>query len=152
MRKVVMLAAMMAMILALAAGVALAKNFSGTNGPDRIIGTNSADKIFGNGGNDFLSGKGGRDELYAGTGRDVVRGGNGNDYLNVANNGDESDFNCGAGNNDVAVIDGFGPPASDINGCEEVFFAGQTNNPAAASVTPAGLDEAVASGLLVPAE
>jgi Ca2+-binding RTX toxin-like protein len=147
MRRVALLLSVVAAALILASGVALAKNFAGTNGDDRFIGTNKADKAFGAGGNDFLSGKGGRDELYAGTGRDTLRGGEGNDYLNAANNGDSTDYNCGPGNNDVAVIDGGAPDGT--NGCEEIFGAGQNNNPAAANVAPEDLDEAVASGLLV---
>ena len=71
----------MLMGVLLVGGVAVAKGFRGTSGPDEILGTKNADTIRGLGGNDRLSGRGGPDEIYGGGGRDKIRGGNGDDVL-----------------------------------------------------------------------
>ena len=50
MRRVILLLTMMAAMLVVASGVALAVNKIGTNGPDTLRGTNKADNLTGRGG------------------------------------------------------------------------------------------------------
>lgn len=66
-------------LLALTAGVALAKTIQGTNGPDNLDGTPRADEISGRDGNDDIEGRNGDDRLLGGGGRDQVSGGYGSD-------------------------------------------------------------------------
>ena len=61
MRHFTLLLASMALMVAVAAGVALAENITGTDGPDTLIGTPENDLIRGLGGNDFISGRGGNE-------------------------------------------------------------------------------------------
>ena len=75
MRRAILLAAMMALTLLVASGVALAVNKIGTNGPDTLIGTNKADNLLGRRGNDDVFGLNGRDNLVGGEGKDWVIGG-----------------------------------------------------------------------------
>ena len=122
MRRATLLTMMVALILALTAGVAAAKIVNGTAGNDRLVGTNKADRINGkagndniygkNGndkmigapGNDLLSGSGGDDNIVAGLGRDQVQASGGDDTIK-ADNGDVSDkIFCGSGF-DVARVD-----------------------------------------------
>lgn len=51
-RKLTLLAALVALMSLAVAGVAYAETFVGTNGPDRIVGTDSSDTISGLGGAD----------------------------------------------------------------------------------------------------
>jgi Ca2+-binding RTX toxin-like protein len=97
MRRVVQVAVLMCLMLALGAGVAYAAVIQcdgglcvGTPEDDTITGTNMADQIFGRGGDDTifglgntdtLVGGGGNDTLYGGPGHDVLRGSNGDDDL-----------------------------------------------------------------------
>lgn len=81
MRRASLLAMVVALLVALCAGVAVAKSFSGNNQPNTIKGTNQADTIKGNGGNDSLFGRGGSDKLYGGSGNDVLRGQIGSDRI-----------------------------------------------------------------------
>jgi hypothetical protein len=62
--------ALMAAVLVVASGVALAKNFAGTERGEKIVGTKFADHINALGGDDVILG-------YAGP--DKIRGGNDND-------------------------------------------------------------------------
>jgi Ca2+-binding RTX toxin-like protein len=75
MRRTVLLLTVMAAVLVMASGVALAVNKVGTNGPDTLRGTNEGDNLSGRGGNDTLFGKGGSDNLLGGSGKDLVLGG-----------------------------------------------------------------------------
>ena len=97
MRRVVQLAMLMGLMLALSAGVAYAAVIQcdgglclGTPEDEIITGTNLADQIFGKGGDDTiyglgqtdtLVGGGGNDTLYGGPGHDVLRGSSGDDDL-----------------------------------------------------------------------
>ena len=74
-RRVVLLLTVMAAMLVVASGVALAVNRIGTNGPDTLRGTNGAVNLLGRGGNDDLLGLRGRDNLLGGEGKDWVLGG-----------------------------------------------------------------------------
>jgi hypothetical protein len=70
-----------ALLLALSAGAALAKNFIGTSGPDTIRGTDGPDFIDGKAGNDRLFGRDGRDTIMGRDGADLIKGGRGPDRL-----------------------------------------------------------------------
>ncbi len=122
MRKVMILAAVMGLILAVLAGVALATttqaditpqaDIDGDSGDNVLVGTGVADTINGRGGDDYLYGLRGNDEVNGGDGRDQVDGGPGSDDLN---GNDDNDFldsvdragddtvNCGTGSDDVAA-------------------------------------------------
>ena len=65
----------------LASGVALARTFDGTAGPNTIVGTAGADDIRGRGGNDTLSGAGGNDRVRGDSGNDTVSGNSGADEV-----------------------------------------------------------------------
>jgi Ca2+-binding RTX toxin-like protein len=60
--------------LAIGVPVALAQNFTGTNGPDFIVGTNSDDVIKALAGNDVAIGQGGDDDIDGGEGDDLPSG------------------------------------------------------------------------------
>ena len=132
MRKLMTVSVLVALLVALLATAALAKNVRGTNGPDVLRGTNKADtirglkgadKIFGKGGADVLRGNkgadrvhggGGKDKVYGGLGKDKLYGDSGNDRL-YARDGKKDFVNCGKGR-DRAVVD-----AKDkVRGCEKV--------------------------------
>jgi Ca2+-binding RTX toxin-like protein len=75
MRRVTMVAALVAALLMMTAGIALAETFRGDDGPNTITGTNDPDTIEGLAGDDFIDvqGDGRVDEVDCGSGRDVVR-------------------------------------------------------------------------------
>jgi Ca2+-binding RTX toxin-like protein len=112
MRRVTLLAAVMAVTLLLASGIALAVNKIGGPGPNTLRGTKGSDNLLGRGGNDQLFGRGGRDNLLGGRGKDVVFGGTGGDHNLVGGQGNDaiiagqgSDNALGGGGNDL-LIDG----------------------------------------------
>jgi len=86
----------------------------GTAGPDRLNGTAGPDTLSGLGGPDRLSGRGGADRLLGGPGADKLTGGPGADRLRggpgddrlLARDDSADTVNCGAGSDDVAVVDG----------------------------------------------
>ena len=98
MRRVSLLLAAAALLLALSAGVALAQNFIGTSGPDVLVGTNTADFIDGKGGDDDLYGEDGRDTILGRGGNDLILGGRGPDRLT---GGYGNDTIYGGGGNDA---------------------------------------------------
>jgi Ca2+-binding RTX toxin-like protein len=112
MKKITMLAAVVALMLTLFAGTALALNLTGDNGPDRLVGTAQDDTLRGLGGGDTLIGLGDSDRLF---------GGDGNDVINAVDPGraDGDLVNCGAGV-DRALVD---PSTEDrvANNCERVL-------------------------------
>jgi Ca2+-binding RTX toxin-like protein len=98
MRRTVVLLAVMAAVLVMASGVALAVNKVGTNGRDVLLGTAKADNLIGRGGNDVLFGDRRSDNIVGGEGndllidgdlregaRDKLVGGDGNDLIDVIN-------------------------------------------------------------------
>ena len=117
MRRVILLLTVMAAMLVLVSGVALAVNKIGTDGPDTLRGTNGADNLLGEGGNDKLFSLAGRDNLLGGSGKDVVLGGSerrsmGGDKNVVGGSGNDivvggldSDNVVGAEGNDL-LLDG----------------------------------------------
>lgn len=109
MKRMTMLVAVVALMMVLSAGVALAVTKIGTNGPDKLVGTAQSDTLRGLGGNDVLIGKGDRDRLF---------GGPGSDFIN-ARDGERDRVNCGSGR-DVVRAD---PGNEDIisPNCESVM-------------------------------
>ena len=118
MRRVILLSTVMAAMLVLVSGVALAASRTGDNGPNNIVGTNRADTLLGRGGhdlvnglggNDFVSGGAGHDDFSGGFGDDVVSGGPKGDYLHgdvwdghSSGSGQRgNDFLIGGGGNDT---------------------------------------------------
>src|SRR5919107_1480274 len=81
MRRLVFLLTVIALVLVLASGVALAVDRIGTNGPDTLRGTNGADNVLGGSGNDFVTGDRGSDSLVGEEGMDLVDGGPGPDRV-----------------------------------------------------------------------
>ena len=74
MRKTAILLATMGILVALFAGVALAKVVNGGPGEDTLVGTNSADTIRGYGDEDDIYGRGGGDTLVGGGyGYDLIK-------------------------------------------------------------------------------
>ncbi len=121
-RRALLILASVMLGVVLLGGVALAKEITGTNGPDDLEGTNRADKIWGLDGRDYIAGKGGSDSLYGGRandevrgadGRDHVDGGHGSDYLYggskndwlKAVDGERDHVSCGSGRDDKAYVD-----------------------------------------------
>jgi Ca2+-binding RTX toxin-like protein len=155
MRRTVVLFVVMAAVLVMASGVALAVNKIGTNGPDTLRGTNGDDNLLGRGGSDRLLSLRGDDNLLGGPGRDIVVGGTapgagfggndadasggdknlaggiGNDWVNGGRGPDNVLGNAG---NDI-VVDGPDREFSTDN-----VFAGKGNDVIAARNKPAYKD------------
>jgi Ca2+-binding RTX toxin-like protein len=81
-KRLILLAVVAALTLAVASAAYAAPAEVGTNGPDTLSGDNAQNVIYGLNGNDELAGRRAADELYAGKGFDTVLGGKGADYLN----------------------------------------------------------------------
>jgi Ca2+-binding RTX toxin-like protein len=81
MRRTFLLLAVVAAVLTVASGVALAKGFVGTPRGERIAGTPKADTINARGGKDEVRALQGADRINAGIGNDRVYGGRGNDNI-----------------------------------------------------------------------
>jgi Ca2+-binding RTX toxin-like protein len=139
MRRVVQVAVLMCLMLALGAGVAYAAIIQctgglceGTNEPDTMTGTNSADQIFGKGGDDTISGlaqtdtlvgKGGNDTLNGGLGHDILRGSNGDDDLTGGPDETQGpsltdEYYCGSGIDTVHVQKSEGSRHNFAPSCE----------------------------------
>ena len=115
-----------------AAGAAPAVNEHGRKGADRLVGSRAADTLKGLGGRDTLIGGKGADVLIGGKGADLLRGGPGRDGFNMrdgvqlaapgrdridARDGGQDEINCGAGANDLAIVDAF---ENGVYDCEVV--------------------------------
>jgi Ca2+-binding RTX toxin-like protein len=81
MKRATLMAVVVGLLLALTAGVALARDITGTSSSETLRGTDNADTISGRGGNDKISGRGGNDELRGNDGTDRVYGMAGNDNV-----------------------------------------------------------------------
>ena len=123
MRKIIILAAMLAIAL-VAAVPALAVARSGGSGDDVLYGTNGRDALSGGSGHDYMDGLGGADTLsggsgedvlYGGSGRDTLSGGSNNDVIHDAFDGVKDTVYCGSGY-DTAVVE----RVDVLYGCEEV--------------------------------
>ena len=76
-----LLVAVMAAVLVMASGVALAATIIGTPNDEILQGTNQDDTISARGGDDVVLGREGEDRLRGGTGEDSLYGGRGEDFL-----------------------------------------------------------------------
>ena len=112
MRRTTLLLAVMAAALVVASGVALARDFVGTDNGERIVGTDSADTIDANGGDDTVLGLRGPDTIRGGNGKDKQYGGRGNDVID-SDGGFRDLVNCGRGT-DTAYVDA----RDQVAGCE----------------------------------
>lgn len=114
MRRMILVAVVGALMIALTASVALAATIIGTDGKDELRGTNGADVIKALAGSDFLDGRGGDDTLRGNGGSDFVFGNSGDDRIfggpgNDAsrrifvglNGGEGNDFVSGGGGGDI---------------------------------------------------
>ena len=106
MRRVTMAAVLVAALLMMTAGIALADSFRGNDGPNTIRGTEGSDRIEGLAGNDNLSGRGGGDtifgnrgddDIFGGDGRDRIIAGRGDDFIDVQGDGKVDRVDCGSG-------------------------------------------------------
>ena len=86
---------MVAALVMMTAGIALAESFRGDDGPNTITGTNDADRIEGLAGDD-LYGLGGADEIFGNRG-DTISAGRGDDYIDVRGDGRIDEVDCGSG-------------------------------------------------------
>src|SRR5215203_7043490 len=80
-RKATLLAALVAVIIVGAAGIAWAKTDAGNNGDNHIVGTDGEDQLFGLGGDDTIRGLEDDDLEYGGSGEDRLWGGLGDDGI-----------------------------------------------------------------------
>jgi Ca2+-binding RTX toxin-like protein len=112
------------LLVALGSGVALAKAFNDTNGPDDIAGTKKADKIDGRAGNDSLRGDRDGDRIVGGPGADRVFGDPGNDTIDVAD-GERDEVDCGEDDKNKVDFDStsvLAVPGTPVNaGNREIF-------------------------------
>jgi Ca2+-binding RTX toxin-like protein len=98
--------------LVAASGVALAKEFVGTERGEKILGTKYGDRINALGGDDVVLGYAGPDKIRGGDDNDQQYGGRGNDII-YSEGGFRDLVNCGDGT-DTAYVD-----AKDrVVGCE----------------------------------
>jgi Ca2+-binding RTX toxin-like protein len=105
-KRVVFIASLVALLVMLFGGLALADVLFGTSGNDTIEGTERPDLIYGRAGHDRIFGYGerdtingnlGNDLLYGGRGIDILYGAAGNDRLYIWGDGDRDHAHCGAG-------------------------------------------------------
>jgi Ca2+-binding RTX toxin-like protein len=80
-RKATLLAALVAVMIVGAAGVAWAVTDYGNNGDNKIVGTDGQDQLFGAGGDDTIRGLEDDDLIYGGFGEDSLWGGLGDDGI-----------------------------------------------------------------------
>jgi Ca2+-binding RTX toxin-like protein len=114
MRRATILVVVMALLLSLTAGVALAKNINGNNRANTLIGTKNNDVIKGFGAGDYINGRAGNDDMYGQKGADEIEdfrgadrawGGRGNDEIDVQDGVNNDRVSCGKGAHDVAIVD-----------------------------------------------
>ena len=83
-----MMAALVAALLVMTAGISLTESFRDDDGPNTIRGTNESDRIDGLAGNDDLYGLGGGDDIF---------GNRGDDFIDVQGDGRVDRVDCGSG-------------------------------------------------------
>ena len=114
MRRTTLLSlAVMAAALVAASGMALAKNYVGTDTGEKIVGTKYADHINAKGGDDVVQGLAGPDKIRGGNDNDKQYGGRGNDVI-YTEGGYRDLVNCGEGT-DTAYVDS----KDRVVGCEK---------------------------------
>ena len=111
-RTALLMLLLMAGVLLLASGVALAKNISGTEAGEKIVGTKFKDHINSLGGDDVVLGYAGADKIRGGNDNDKQYGGRGNDII-YSEGGFRDLVNCGKGT-DTAYVDS----KDQVVGCE----------------------------------
>ena len=111
-RTALLMLALMAAALVVASGVALAKNYVGTETGEKIVGTKFADHIKALGGDDVVLGYAGPDKIRGGDDNDQQYGGRGNDVI-YSEGGFRDLVNCGRGT-DTAYVDS----KDRVVGCE----------------------------------
>lgn len=110
MKRITVLIVAMGIMVAMFAGVAVAKTVLGTSGPDTLVGTSENDTIRGFRGADDITGRGDSDRLF---------GGRGDDHIDARDPRPEDDHvDCGPGFDRVLVD----PSTEDVveNNCERV--------------------------------
>jgi Ca2+-binding RTX toxin-like protein len=112
-RTALLMLAVMAAALVVASGVALAKNYVGTERGEKIVGTKHADHINAMGGNDVVHGWAGPDKIRGGDDNDKQYGGRGNDVI-YSEGGFRDLVDCGRGI-DTAYVDS----KDRVVGCEK---------------------------------
>ena len=112
-RTALLMLAVMAAALVVASGVALAKNYVGTDEAEKIVGTKYADHINAKGGDDVVLGWAGPDKIRGGNDNDKQYGGRGNDVI-YTEGGFRDLVNCGKGI-DTAYVDS----KDRVVGCEK---------------------------------
>jgi Ca2+-binding RTX toxin-like protein len=116
MRKMVLLVAMLAMVLA-TASVAYAAIKRGDAGDNYLRETCRDDTLIGRAGADIL------DANNCGDDEDLLYGNRGNDRL-LANDGDREDAVVGGGGRDICVVDAL---VEAGNGCDRVLVRGPSS-------------------------
>jgi Ca2+-binding RTX toxin-like protein len=111
-RTVLLMLGVMAAVLVVASGVALAKDFVGTENGEKIVGTKSADRISALGGDDVVLGYAGADKIRGGDDNDRQYGGRGNDTF--YSKGGFRDVVKGGPGTDTCLVD----PKDQVTGCE----------------------------------
>jgi Ca2+-binding RTX toxin-like protein len=111
-RAALLMLLLMAGVLVLASGVALAKNITGTENGEKIVGTKFKNHINSLGGNDVVLGYAGADKIRGGNDNDQQYGGRGNDVI-YSEGGFRDLVNCGKGT-DTAYVDS----KDRVVGCE----------------------------------
>ena len=107
-----LVAAGMVMVLAMAAGAALAGDKN--PGPDIVIGTAGDDVLRGGNGPDLIRGLGGNDSIWGNKAPDVLRGGPGNDSIHGFGSGNAPDTLIGGPGKDRCI----GTKGDTFRGCE----------------------------------
>jgi Ca2+-binding RTX toxin-like protein len=123
MKKATILMVVLALLVALGSGAALAKAFNGTKGPDDLVGTQKADNMDGRAGDDVIDARGGADNIKGGGGLDKVSGGPGNDTIYLID-GKRDEVDCGEGDKAKVIFDAFdvaAPGTPDNTGNCEIF-------------------------------
>ena len=113
MRRTALLLAVMAAALVVTSGVALARDYVGTERGEKIVGTKQADRINAKGGKDVVQGWAGPDKIRGGDDRDRQYGGRGNDII-YTEGGFRDLADCGKGI-DTAYVDS----KDRVVGCEK---------------------------------
>ena len=106
MRRVGLMLSVMAALLVVTAGVALAASVLGTKQGDNLNGTSEKDVVVGAQGGDTIDGRSEADQLYGDSGGDTLKGGQGDDYLEGGRGLDT--LKGEAGNDYLNAVDGIG--------------------------------------------
>ena len=129
MRRTTILVVVMALLLSLTAGVALAKVIEGNDRANTLRGTAENDDIYGFGAGDYINGRAGNDDLYGGRGPDEIEdhrgadevwGGRRSDEIDVQDGRDNDRVSCGRGADDVAIVDD-GDRIVNEDACETII-------------------------------